>query len=206
MRRKARNPAQRLRLAVEALPRRTRIAMLRGIRDNDIVAGAYADRASGGICPMLAAHRNGGRTNLASFARAWDRFTGARRPRLASQRELRALTSYIELSLLRDEQGEESISTIARRIRAERDERGRPSAASARARPQRPLPDTGERHRARELRRRRFWSWLLPARRYDVFADRVASAEEQVSEHRAGEAPRAGDRASPSQPPERTPS
>ena len=27
---------------------------------------------------MLAAHRNGGRTSLASFARAWDRYTGAR--------------------------------------------------------------------------------------------------------------------------------
>jgi hypothetical protein len=185
VRRKARNPAQRLRLAVDALPRRTRIAMLRGIRDNEIVVGAYADRASGGICPMLAAHRNGGRTNLASFARAWDRFTGARRPRLASQRELRALTSYIELSLLRDEQGDESISTIARRIRAERDERGRPSAASPRSHPRRPLGDTGERHRARELRRRRFWSWLLPTRRYDVFADRVASAEEQRSEQLA---------------------
>jgi hypothetical protein len=68
-RRKARNPAQRLRLAVEAMPKRTRIAMLRGIEDNDIVVGAYSDRESGGICPMLAAHRNGGRTSLASFAR-----------------------------------------------------------------------------------------------------------------------------------------
>ena len=36
-----------------------------------------------------------------SFARAWDRFTGASRPRLASDREMRALTSYIEHSLLR---------------------------------------------------------------------------------------------------------
>jgi hypothetical protein len=193
VRRKARNPAQRLRLAVDALPRRTRIAMLRGIHDNDIVVGAYTDRASGGICPMLAAHRNGGRTNLASFARAWDRFTGARRPRLASGRELRALTSYIELSLLRDEQGEESIATIARRIRAERAERGHPTAASPRARHERPRPDTGERHRARELRRRRFWSWLLPTRRYDEFADRVASAEEQLSDQRAGSAPRPAD-------------
>jgi hypothetical protein len=174
--------------------------MLRGIRDNDIVVGAYTDRASRGICPMLAAHRNGGRTNLASFARAWDRFTGARRPRLASERELRALTSYIELSLLRDEQGEETISTIARRIRAERDARGRPTAATSRAEPRRRPTNSGERHRARELRRRRFWAWLLPTRRYDVFADRIASAEEQLSEQRAGEAPRGGDRARSSQP------
>ena len=46
--------------------------MLRGIDANPIIVGAYVDRASGGICPMLAAHRNGGRTSLASFARAWE--------------------------------------------------------------------------------------------------------------------------------------
>ena len=27
--------------------------------------------------PMLCAHRNGGRTNFGTFARAWDAFTGA---------------------------------------------------------------------------------------------------------------------------------
>jgi hypothetical protein len=187
---------------VDALPRRTRIAMLRGIRDNDIVVGAYTDRASGGICPMLAAHRNGGRTNLASFARAWDRFTGARRPRLATERETRALTSYLELSLLRDEQGEESLASIARRIRAERERGG---SALPRTQPERPKRDTGERHRAGELRRRRFWSWLLPTRRYDVFADRLAAAEEQVSEHRAAGLPAPRGRAGSSGRPERDP-
>ena len=69
MRRRDRNPAERLRFAVEALPMRTREAMLRGVDSNSIIVGAYVDR-DGGICPMLAAHRNGGRTNLASFARA----------------------------------------------------------------------------------------------------------------------------------------
>ena len=183
MRRKARNPAQRLRTAVDVLPRRTRIAMLRGIEDNDIIAGGYSDKQVGGICPMLAAHRNGGRTSLASFARAWDRFTDARRPRLATGRELRALRSYIELSLLRDEQGEQSLAALAEHIKSER-----------RARPQRTRPiratrpaDTGERHRARELRRKRRWAWLIPTRRYDVFADRLAAAEEQRSEQRTGE-------------------
>ena len=94
--------------------------MLRGIDDNEIIAGGYTDKRLGGICPMLAAHRNGGRTSLASFARAWDRFTGARRPRLATARELRALRSYIEVSLLRDEDGDESIAGVARRINRER--------------------------------------------------------------------------------------
>ena len=183
-RRKTRNPAQRLHLAVEAMPKQTRVAMLRGIRDNEIVVGTYTDRASGGICPMLAAHRNGGRTSLASFARAWDRFTDARRPRLASDREVRALTSYLEHSLLRDEQGGESLSAVARQIRAERaqgpdaGEVGRSSTSDV---------GGGDSHRGRELRRRSFWSWLRPTRRYDVFADRVAAAEGQFSEQRAAE-------------------
>ncbi|HZA90626.1 MAG TPA: hypothetical protein VE401_10365 [Solirubrobacterales bacterium] len=186
MRRKARNPAQRLRTAVDVLPRRTRIAMLRGIEDNDIIAGGYSDKQVGGICPMLAAHRNGGRTSLASFARAWDRFTDARRPRLATARELRALRSYIELSLLRDEQGEQSLAALARRIKEDRGRRRAPGPSDNTSR--RPTrADTGERHRARELRRRRRWGWLIPTRRYDVFADRLAAAEEQRSEQRTGE-------------------
>jgi hypothetical protein len=54
--------------------------MLDGIANSRIIVGAYTDR-QGGVCPMLAAHRNGGRTSLASFARAWDRYTDAtRRP------------------------------------------------------------------------------------------------------------------------------
>ena len=191
-RRKARNPAQRLRTAVDAMPRRTRIAMLTGINENQIVVGAYTDRESGGICPMLAAHRNGGRTSLASFARSWDRFTSARRPRLATEREVRTLRSYIEMSLLRDEQGTESVTSLAAGIRAER------RKAAARAASDRSVaadqeapetkPDTGERHRGRELRHSRFWSWLRPTKRYDVFAQNVAAAQEQLNEQRAAEA------------------
>jgi hypothetical protein len=77
--------------------------MLEGIRAHPIVVGAYTD-SRGGICPMLAAHRNGGRTNFATFARAWDAFTGAnqRKPRRASRREVRTLEGYLEMSLLRD--------------------------------------------------------------------------------------------------------
>jgi hypothetical protein len=183
LRRKARDPAQRLNLAVQALPTRTRVAMLHGIRDNDIIVGAYTDRASGGICPMLAAHRNGGRTNLASFARAWDRFTGASRPRLASDREMRALTSYLEHSLLRDEQGGDSLTAVAGRIRSDRARR----AERTNGRTGKPRHPTGDRHRAREPRRRRFWSWLRPTRRYDVFAERIAAAEEQLAEQQARE-------------------
>ena len=73
-----RRPARDLRDAIDCLPLRTREAMLEGIGANRIIVGAYTDR-QGGVCPMLAAHRNGGRTSLASFARAWDRYTGAKR-------------------------------------------------------------------------------------------------------------------------------
>ena len=75
-----RRPARDLRTAIDCLPLQTRKAMLEGVEANRIIVGAYTDR-NGGVCPMLAAHRNGGRTSLASFARAWDRYTGARRRR-----------------------------------------------------------------------------------------------------------------------------
>jgi hypothetical protein len=78
--------------------------MLDGVESSRIIVGAYTDR-DGGICPMLAAHRNGGRTSLASFARAWDRYTGARRRRArpASDRELTTLRTMLEASIALDE-------------------------------------------------------------------------------------------------------
>ena len=54
------------------MPFETREAMLDAVQSNSIIVGAYTG-PGGGICPMLAAHRNGGRTSFASFARAWDR-------------------------------------------------------------------------------------------------------------------------------------
>jgi hypothetical protein len=110
-----------LRLAVGRLPRHTREAMLRGIDSNRIIVGAYVDPASGGVCPMLAAHRNGGRTSVASFARAWDQYTAARRPRRATRREVRVLRGLLEDSLAGDDSLEGvSIAELAAQIRAER--------------------------------------------------------------------------------------
>lgn len=101
--RRPRRPAQDLRFSVECLPRRTRMAMLDGIETSSIIVGAYTDR-DGGVCPMLAAHRRGGRTNLASFARAWDRYTSAgKRSRKATDREVHTLSSMLRASLVRDE-------------------------------------------------------------------------------------------------------
>jgi hypothetical protein len=80
------------------MPQGTREAMLDAVEHERIIVGAYTDR-EGGMCPMLAAHRNGGRTNLASFAHAWDRYTKARKPRPATERELRTLKAMLEESI-----------------------------------------------------------------------------------------------------------
>jgi len=102
MHRSRRSSIEDLRLAIDCLPVRTRRAMLAGVCDNEIIVGAYSDR-HGGVCPMLAAHRNGGRTNFISFARAWDRFAGSKHARRATERELAVLISHLEASLLAEE-------------------------------------------------------------------------------------------------------
>jgi hypothetical protein len=131
-------------MAIDCLPFETRRAMLDGIDANRIIVGAYADR-QGGICPMLAAHRNGGRTSLASFARAWDRYTGVRRrPRPATERELTTLRAMLEASIVLDETP--SLRDVPR-----------------------PRRESGERHRARELRYQPGWAWLRPFRRLDEY-------------------------------------
>ena len=105
LRRGGRREAQRLRAVIDCLPYDTRVAMLDGIRRYDrIIVGAYTDR-TGGVCPMLAAHRCGGRTDFRSFARAWDGFTGAgRRARRATEREIRTLTAQLEASLYTEDE------------------------------------------------------------------------------------------------------
>jgi hypothetical protein len=152
--RKRRDRAQRLRTAVELLPEHTRRAMIRGIDANEIIVGAYTDR-DGGVCPMLAAHRNGGRTSFASFALAWDHFTGAKRriSRRATKREVAVLRSYLEMSLLADETRGESVSGLADQIRSERRAAAERDAA---AEPQ-PLPPSGDPAAAPEIRIRRLW-------------------------------------------------
>ena len=101
---KRRDNSRHLRTTVDALPRHTKLGMLEGINRNRVIVGAYTDKR-GGVCPMLAAHRNGGRTDFGSFARAWDAFTGAtgaKRARRASAREVRTLRGYLEAALIRE--------------------------------------------------------------------------------------------------------
>ncbi|MEA2466075.1 MAG: hypothetical protein QOJ57_201 [Thermoleophilaceae bacterium] len=155
--------------------------MLEGIGENEIIVGAYTDR-DGRVCPMLAAHRHGGRTSLASFARAWDRYTHARRPRPATEREVRTLRAMLETSLMySDEAGE--LATAAAEHRALM---GRPDVVADRATRRRERRPTGETSRLGELRGRAGWSWLRVFRRYDDYTAALAQIE---SEEKAAREP-----------------
>ena len=116
-----------LRRAIDCLPERTKTAMLEGIAASTIIVGAYTDRR-GGVCPMLAAHRNGGRTDLLAFAHAWDRFCEARRPRKATERELAVLKAHLEGSLY-DAQRSDLAAAIAAHQAAARDRRAAEATA-----------------------------------------------------------------------------
>lgn len=177
-----------LRRTIDALPLRTREAMLEGIRENEIILGAYASD-DGGVCPMLAAHRQGGRTTAEAFARTWDSFGAVRgrRARRATRRELLILTTHLEASVLAESARDPSLDlalAIAehRRLRARsarpesrrhdpdrgarregpRRERARAEQALAALRP-------GDRDRSRELGSAPGWAWSRPVRRYDDY-------------------------------------
>ena len=130
MRRRARDPITRLQTAIECLPERTKRAMLDGVRANTIVVGAYTD-GRGGICPMLAAHRNGGRTSFLSFARAWDAFARAETVRPATERELAVLEDLLVASLADDLDGASDLAAAIAEHKASV-ARSRPSEIIAR--------------------------------------------------------------------------
>jgi hypothetical protein len=157
--------------------------MLEGVRDSSIIVGAYTDR-SGGVCPMLAAHRRGGRTSLASFARAWDRYTGANgRPRRATPRELKTLTAMLEASVLSAEGDTDLGAAVAehRSLRAEREQADRPGTANAEfVTPEFDDPDPGDRDRTAELAPRPGWAWLRVFRRHDEYEAALAQLGEST--------------------------
>jgi hypothetical protein len=103
-RRHTADAVERLRLSIDCMPIAAREAMLAGVRANErVIAGAYVD-GSGGVCPMLAAHRNGQRKGFLAFVRSWDRFTRVGTDsREATPRELRILVSQLEDSLAMDD-------------------------------------------------------------------------------------------------------
>ena len=194
MRERHRATINELRTAVECLPRHTRIAMLEGMRTNEIIVGAYS--SDGGICPMLAAHRAGGRTNFISFAKAWDRFafaqTKSKRARRATERELLILRTHLEASLLDDDGPAPDLSAAMAEHRAlmerramertqpapERTqpapERTQPAPERTQPRPERTKPRPGDPDRSHELRARGGWSWMRVVRRLDDYERALA--------------------------------
>ena len=154
-------------MAIEWLPIDTKRAMLDAIEHNRIIVGAYTDR-DGGVCPMLAAHRNGGRTSYASFARAWDSYTGAgHRSRPATERELTTLRTMLEASLASDAPDG---TTLGKAIADHRELAGRAPH---------PKADTGERNRTPELRKRHGWAWTRLFRRYEDYEAAMAGLERE---------------------------
>jgi hypothetical protein len=149
---KAKN-AERLRLMVECLPYETRLAMLEGLERYEIIAGAYSDR-SGGVCPMLAAHRCGGRTDLRGFARSWDRFTGAGRARRATERELRTLKAQLAQSVWNEDVRRHELTRI-------------PAPETTEQAPKGPRPGD---------------AWLLPVRDWDEYRAALQHALEQAGQ------------------------
>lgn len=166
--------------------------MLKGLRDNEIIVGAYS--GEGGICPMLAAHRAGGRTDFISFARAWDRFAfrggGDRAARRATERELLILRTHLEASLIDDDGPAPDLSAALaehRELLAKHGERVRPAAPPQSGGGQRP----GDADRSRELRRAPGWAWLRVFRRYEDYQRalaRLQSESETLGLHSEGDA------------------
>ena len=199
MRSRPRATATDLRRAIDCLPRHTRVAMLDGMAANAIIVGAYT--SDDGVCPMLAAHRAGGRTNLIAFARAWDRFAfrDARkaRARRATERELLVLRTHLEASLLEDEAPQAGLAAARhehlelRRRREDTDarirarQRGARPEATARQRRARP----GDPDRSAELGGRQGWSWTRLFRRYDEYKLALERLEAEVSEDVPGREP-----------------
>ena len=186
MRRK-RHTIEDLRRAIDCLPVQTRAAMLEGIRSHEIIVGAYTSR-DGGVCPMLAAHRCGGRTSLISFAHAWDRFTHAKgRARRATEREVRILTAHLEASLLNEHlpELEGVVSEHRERLEHAAAEHGE-IRRTGRARP-------ADFDRSRELAGREGWAWMRPFRRLDAYQralERVEAERDRLSGEPETGAPR----------------
>ena len=107
-----RGPAQELRATIDRLPLHVRRAVLDGIKSQRIIAGAHAD-ATGGVCPMVAADVPWKTVSPTSVlcaqeaARAWDRYADAHgSSRTATKRQLLALSSMLEASILQESDAE----------------------------------------------------------------------------------------------------
>ena len=83
--------------AIERLPGDSRRAMLTGLEEDPIIAGAYS--AGPAVCPALSAYRRGARTGYTEFAQAWDRFARGRGIRRARKDDLATLVAMLRAGL-----------------------------------------------------------------------------------------------------------
>lgn len=181
-----RTPAKKreLRAAVDRLPLATRQAMLEGVDTNPIVVGADGD-PRGGVCPIYATPTPPSRRIGRPFARAWDRYAGARLPRRASERELGTLRSMLQTSIDREherERGEPEAVSLRAAIVAHKASQKRSRALAVDPRPTPARADSGERDRTAELSRRHGWAWLRPFRNYDDYEQALQALDQLARE------------------------
>ena len=168
--------ASELRAAIDRLSLATRQRMLDGIQKNSIIVGADGD-PRGGVCPIYATSSPPSKRVGRPFARAWDRYAGARLGRPASERELNTLRSMLETSIELERDTEPVVSLHAGIVAHKASEaRTRAASAARETRPSvgetsgpAPRRDSGERDRTRELSQREGWAWMRPFRRYDEY-------------------------------------
>ena len=90
-----------LQRAIERLPGDSRRAMLAGLEEDPIIAGAYS--AGPAVYPALSAYRRGARTGYTEFAQAWDRFARGRGIRRARKDDLATLVAMLRTDLPAEE-------------------------------------------------------------------------------------------------------
>jgi len=182
--------AHELRSAVDRLPLATRRAMLDGIDTKSIIVGADGN-PRGGVCPIYATASPPSKRIGAPFARAWDRFAGARMGRPASEGELRTLRSMLETSIGMAAEPAEPAVSLQAAIAAHKASQARTRAhalppvretrsPAKQTRNPAPRRDTGERDRTAELGQQNGWAWLRPFRRYDDYERALLALEEMV--------------------------
>jgi hypothetical protein len=91
------NRVRTLQRAVEGLPLHSRRAMLQGLGEDTIIAGAYS--VGPARCPGFAAYRRGARTGYSEFAAAWDRYVRGRGIRRARTDDVATLVTMLHVSL-----------------------------------------------------------------------------------------------------------
>jgi hypothetical protein len=86
-----------LQRAVDRLPVDSRRAMLVGLGEDTIIAGAYS--VGPARCPGLAAYRRGARTGYTEFAKAWDHYARGRGVRRVRDDDVATLVAMLRASL-----------------------------------------------------------------------------------------------------------